>query len=146
MAGNDSTLEQEIAELQQLLTQAKTPGNQRDLAALLQQKQQQQLSAQQAHVQQQQEEEAMQVDEEAQQPTILPPAPTKVGAHKATTADVGSDLTVFSEISRFGWEDDGYGKPKVSVYIMSGIDGVGDLPKEQVTCSFTKTSFDLKVA
>lgn len=39
----------------------------------------------------------------------------------------------------------GYGKDKVSVYIMSGIDGVGDLPKEHVTCHFTKNSFDLKV-
>lgn len=144
MAGNDSALSEEIAELQQLLTQTNTLGNQRDLAALLQQKQQQ-LSAQQAAQAQLEEEEAMQVDEEAQ-PTIPVPTPVKVGAHKATTIDVGSDLTVFSEISRFGWEDDGYGKPKVSVYIMSGIDGVGDLPKEQVTCTFTKTSFDFKVA
>lgn len=39
----------------------------------------------------------------------------------------------------------GYGKDKVSVYVMSGIDGVGDLPKENVTCKFTKSSFDLKV-
>lgn len=39
----------------------------------------------------------------------------------------------------------GYGKDKVSVYVMAGIDGVGDLPKENVTCTFTKSSFDLKV-
>lgn len=39
----------------------------------------------------------------------------------------------------------GYGKDKVSVYVMSGIDGVGDLPTENVSCKFTKNAFDLKV-
>ena len=34
---------------------------------------------------------------------------------------------------------------KVSVYVMSGIDGVGDLPKDQVNCVFGERSFDLTI-
>lgn len=34
---------------------------------------------------------------------------------------------------------------KVSVYIMSGVDGVGALPKEQVSCKFGTREFDLTI-
>ena len=37
-----------------------------------------------------------------------------------------------------------YNSEKVTVYVMEGIDGVGSV-KDQVTCSFTKGSFDLKI-
>ena len=44
------------------------------------------------------------------------------------------------------WDQDGYGKTpqNVYVYILSGIDGVGEI-KERVTCDFKKNSFDLKI-
>ncbi|KAE8893763.1 hypothetical protein PF005_g7613 [Phytophthora fragariae] len=116
----------EVAELQKLLAQTKTPGNRHDLEQLLARKQKALEAAEP------QQEEPMQVDETLK--------PVKVEA-----ASKPSDVATFSEISRFGWEDDGYGKPKVAVYIMSGVDGVGNLPKENVTCHFTKTSFDLKI-
>ena len=109
----------EVAELQTLLAHAKTAGNRRDLEQLLHRKQ-----------------KALEVVE------VVSPPPQTVPAHVPT---VGSDVATFSEIGRFGWEDEGYGKDKVAVYVMSGIDGVGLVPKENVTCDFTKTSFDLKV-
>ncbi|GMF27671.1 unnamed protein product [Phytophthora lilii] len=131
MAGSSTDLAAEVAELQTLLAQTKTSGNRRDLEQLLQRKQKLLQAAEP------QQDEPMEVDA----PVVAPvEEPVKVAAQPAT-----SDLTTFTEISRFGWEDDGYGKEKVAVYIMSGVDGVGSLPKENVTCHFTKTSFDLKV-
>uniref|UniRef100_A0AAV1UKD9 Calcyclin-binding protein n=1 Tax=Peronospora matthiolae TaxID=2874970 RepID=A0AAV1UKD9_9STRA len=109
----------EVTELQALLAQTKTAGNRRDLEQLLHRKQ-----------------KALEVIE-----TISPP-PQTVAAPVPT---VVSDVATFLEIGRFGWEDEGYGKDKVAVYIMSGVDGVGNLPKENVTCDFTKSSFDLKI-
>ncbi|KAG1685842.1 hypothetical protein DVH05_007678 [Phytophthora capsici] len=126
MAGNTDTLAAEIEELQALLAQTKTAGNRRDLEQLLQRKQK---DLQTAELKQ---EKAKVVD-------------TPKPEHVKVAPPVSNDRTPFTEISRFGWEDDGYGKEKVSVYIMSGVDGVGNLPKENVTCNFTKTSFDLKI-
>ena len=51
----------------------------------------------------------------------------------------------YNEIRTFGWQDSGYGKSNVQVYITSGINGVGDLPKEAVEATFTSNGFDLKV-
>lgn len=39
----------------------------------------------------------------------------------------------------------GWGKDKVHIYLLSGIDGVGDLPSDKISCEFTSSSFDLKV-
>ena len=33
----------------------------------------------------------------------------------------------------------------MSVYITSGVDGVGAVPKENITCAFTPRGFDLKI-
>ena len=43
------------------------------------------------------------------------------------------DTMVYEPINKFAWDDDG---PMVKVYVTSGIDGVGELPKGQVTCEF----------
>lgn len=59
--------------------------------------------------------------------------------------DSKTSTPVFHEIAKFGWEDSGFGQAKVSVYIMSGIDGVGALAKDEITCDFTPSSFDLKI-
>ncbi|KAG7395007.1 hypothetical protein PHYBOEH_004372 [Phytophthora boehmeriae] len=127
MAGYEQ-LTAEVTELQALLAQVKTPGNRRDLEQLLQRKQ----KAVEAAAPQQEEPTTVETSK---------PAPVQ----KVAASSAVDDFKTFTEISRFGWEDDGYGKEKVAVYIMSGIDGVGELPKENVTCQFTKTSFDLKI-
>ncbi|TMW68277.1 hypothetical protein Poli38472_005745 [Pythium oligandrum] len=145
MAGdsNKQDLYEEIIELEMLLAQVKTAGNRRDLQQLRETKQKawDALQAASVDVKVEPEPAAMEVEE----PEIPKPAPVKVGVHPVKAADLGEELMVYTEISRFGWEDDGYGKDKVTVHIMSGIDGVGDLPKENVACKFTKDSFDLKI-
>jgi calcyclin binding protein len=140
MAGGE-TLHDEILELEALVAQVKTAGNKRDLEQLLRTKQTQ--WKQQSPPEQQ--DEPMHEAREDATLELPKPAPVKVGAHAAKPADIGEDINVYTEISRFGWEDEGYGKDKVTVHIMSGVDGVGELPKDNVTCTFTKDSFDLKI-
>ena len=70
------------------------------------------------------------------------PMPAPISSGSSGTAD----RVLYSTISSFGWDQDGYGKEPnfVYVYIMSGVDGVGDV-KHSVTCDFTEGSFDLKI-
>ncbi|GAB9469530.1 Calcyclin-binding protein cacybp [Globisporangium polare] len=155
MARDDNALSDEVAELHQLLAQAKAPGNVRDLTRLLNEKQQA-LAASAAAVDDADVpmENAVAAaaagtgggvkEEQTPVDPVQLPAKQPVTVHAVKSNEVG-DLNVYTEISRFGWEDEGYGKDKVSVYVMSGIDDVGDLPKENVACTFTKSSFDLKI-
>jgi calcyclin binding protein len=138
MAGEqyESELHREMMELETILqNHVKTPGLFRELDELLQQKKK--LLTQQD-----------QQEEQVQQVTLPFPEPVKVAVHKLSEKEMEKhqeEFSSFSEIARFGWEDDGYGKEKVNVYIMSGIDGVGNLPKEKIVCDFTKSSFDFKI-
>ncbi|KDO24328.1 hypothetical protein SPRG_10403 [Saprolegnia parasitica CBS 223.65] len=112
----------DIQELQSLLATVKSPRLATDLTALLRAK------------------EMALAKTQAQVPVATPaPTPTVYAPPRV------ADTEVYTEVSTFGWEDEGYGKPKVMVYITSGIDGVGELPASQVTCDFTKHSFDLKI-
>jgi len=48
----------------------------------------------------------------------------------------------FESIVKFGWDQN---KGKVKIYITSGLDGIGKIPKENTTCEFEDNSIDLKV-
>lgn len=48
---------------------------------------------------------------------------------------------LYSLISKYGWSDEG---KNVKVYITS-LDGIKDVPKDKITCKFTKKSFDLRI-
>ena len=48
----------------------------------------------------------------------------------------------FISLTKFGWDQQG---GKIKVYITSGIDGVGNIPKDQIACEFTDTSVDLQI-
>ena len=76
-------------------------------------------------------------------PSPPPPAPIKMPT-PATSAE--SMTTTYTTIGSMAWDQDEYGKDPnfVYVYIMSGVDGVGDV-KDSVTCQFTEDSFDLKI-
>ncbi|EQC40112.1 hypothetical protein SDRG_02765 [Saprolegnia diclina VS20] len=112
----------DIQELQSLLATVKSPRLAADLTALLRAKE-------------------MDLAKTQAQAPVATPAPTPTVYAPPRIAET----EVYTEVSTFGWEDEGYGKPKVMVYITSGIDGVGELPASQVTCDFTKHSFDLKI-
>ena len=73
------------------------------------------------------------------------PAPVKLPTNISANAGGASAIT-WTNISSFGWDQDTYGKDPnfVYVYIMSGVDGVGDI-KEKVSCEFTASAFDLKI-
>lgn len=109
MARNDSTLSDEVAELQQLLAQAKAPGNVRDLTHLLAEKQQALAisAADDANVHMDDAAAAAAVQEE-QVPVAPAPSPVKqpIAVHVVKDNEV-DDLNVYTEISRFGWEDEG---------------------------------------
>jgi len=63
-----------------------------------------------------------------------PPAPAKVDVRSAGP---------WTEITTFAQDLGGYDKPLVTVDVR--LKGVEDLPKENITCDFTESSFDLKV-
>lgn len=48
----------------------------------------------------------------------------------------------YESIVKFGWDQN---KAKVKIYITSGLDGVGKIPKENTTCEYEDNSLDLKV-
>ena len=76
-------------------------------------------------------------------PAAPPPKPVRI---ENPPAPSGASEKTYSTIPSFGWDQDSYGtEPSyVYVYLMSGLDGVGDV-KDQVSCDFTPTSFDLKI-
>jgi calcyclin binding protein len=77
------------------------------------------------------------------QATVAPSVTTEpAAAPVATIAPTRTVDVIFRPIGSYGWEQN---KEFVEVMILSGIDGVGLLPKEAVTCEFTPTSFDLKI-
>ncbi|OQR89697.1 hypothetical protein ACHHYP_06106 [Achlya hypogyna] len=125
---NTNDMMDDIKELQGLLQLVKSPRLAEDLRQLLHTKEQTLTKLQAA---------------------IPTPAPTPVAAPIASPVvyapSRANDAEIYTEVSTFGWEDEGYGKPKVMVYITSGIDGVGALPPSQVTVDFGKQSFDLKI-
>lgn len=107
MARNDSTLSDEVAELQQLLAQTKAPGNVRDLTRLLTEKQQALAdSAVDADVPME-DTAATAGTKDMQMPVASVPSPVKQPAAVHAVKSEVDDLNVYTEISRFGWEDEG---------------------------------------
>ena len=74
------------------------------------------------------------------------PAPSPHAPVKLAKPPPAPAKNEYVTISSMAWDQDAYGKDPqhVFVYILSGIDGVGEV-KDQVTCDFTKNSFDLKI-
>ena len=112
MAGNlkDNELSVEIAELGAILARVQAPGLKIELGALLAKKQAElavleskQAAAAPPVVQQEVDPEDMEVEEV---PTLPKQEPIKVASHVVRSHEV-DDLTRYTEISRFGWEDDG---------------------------------------
>lgn len=85
---------------------------------------------------------------ETQYPKKLETNPEEQKAESAQPMDPVSnalqniDNMKYETISKFGWEQ---GNGQVKVYIMSGIDGVGKIPKDNISCEFTDKSFDLRI-
>ena len=52
------------------------------------------------------------------------------------------DNTKYETITKFGWDQ---AKGKVKIYITSGLDGIGKIPKDDVVCEFEDTKLDLRI-
>jgi calcyclin binding protein len=59
----------------------------------------------------------------------------------STSDEAKKDFNNYKEISGFGWDQS---TKSVTIYF-SDLHGVGELPKENVTCIFKERSFDIKI-
>lgn len=65
------------------------------------------------------------------------------GATAAVVVSAPTNALKYTPIDRFAFDSGKYDSPTVTLYVT--LPGVGALPKENVTCEFTKSSFDLVV-
>jgi calcyclin binding protein len=86
------------------------------------------------------EEEAVQIEEvEATKPPVITPTITSTTRPTST-----STIPKFKNIDKFAFDAGSYNAPTVSIYISLPTIG-SSVPKENITCDFTPTSFDFKV-
>ena len=78
----------------------------------------------------------------ASAPPPSAPAPATVVSSSAPPASSG---LMWTTIQNLACDFGGYSGAKVTVYIDEGLEGVGAIPRANVTCDFTSDSFDLKV-
>lgn len=72
-------------------------------------------------------------------------APTPAPAAAATPATVAPIVPSqhYATIDKYAFDAGGYNSPTVSIYI--ALPNVGSIPRDQITCEFTSSSFDLIV-
>lgn len=81
---------------------------------------------------------------DAQTPKKIEIAPKEEGKVDPGTAAMNIiNNTKYETITKFGWDQDKVGK--VKIYITSGLDGVGSIPKDNVVCEFEDNKFDLRI-
>ena len=69
-------------------------------------------------------------------------APVRIAATAA--ASPSGDKVEWAEVPSFAWDQGEHNSQWVSVYLMSGLEGVGEI-KDDVSCDFSKDSFDLRI-
>ena len=83
------------------------------------------------------------IADEAPSPSPSAAAPTPIPPLSSPTAPPTLTGNKYTPIDRFSFDFGGYNSAFVTLYIP--LPGVGAIPKEQVSCQFTKESFDLIV-
>jgi calcyclin binding protein len=73
---------------------------------------------------------------------LLPPPLLELARLPLAACMWRAGRVVYETIPNFAWDQD---STNVEVLVRTGLDGVGELPKAAVTCSFTSCGFDLKV-
>jgi len=71
--------------------------------------------------------------------------PAQVAKPVKMALPVPSSSVKYKPIDRFSFDSGSYGSATVSVYITS-LTGIGSIPKEQINCKFTSSSFDLTIS
>ena len=137
----------ELEEVRHLLSQATYPGVVALLKAREQELEKQKQTEKQAEVEVPVVEDKVVVDEKlaevavASSKTVPLKQDVKVAAPPARSLASGGRV-VYTPITDFAWDQDGYDSPVVTVYV--DLSGVGSV-KDNVSCDFTKSSFDLQV-
>lgn len=81
--------------------------------------------------------------ETQQKASSKPIATAAVTAAAATVPPVKSSSQKYQSIDKFAFDAGSYNSPSVSIYI--SLPSIGAIPRENITCDFTATSFDLKI-
>jgi len=76
---------------------------------------------------------------ESSTPAAVPPA-----APAPSKSPVVSSSVKYKTIDRFSFDPGSYNSPTVTIYITS-LPNIGAVPREQIKCTFTGTSFDLTI-
>merc|ERR1712087_310546 len=75
-------------------------------------------------------------------PTVAPPMPIRISSSATASS---TEIIHYTTISSYGWDQDSYGKDPNNVYVyLLNFEGIGE-HKDSVHCTFTPSSFDLKV-
>ena len=130
------SLIEEIAEIDNLLTQAKYPG-------VIQS-----LNAYKSVVNRKITEESKKPSNESvpENKSTESVAPAVITPPKPIPTVVSGSIPVvgsYIPIQSFSWDQGEYSSPLITIYV--DIDNVGSIAKENVECKFTADSFDLKV-
>jgi len=96
------------------------------------------------------EKSVMEDETEKKEPAVATtksdPAPKKESSSSPTTTKVPVTLPTarYIPINSFAFDSGSYNSPLVSIYV--SLEGVKKIPRDQITCDFTSTSFDLIVS
>lgn len=71
----------------------------------------------------------------------IPTPPSRTAAASSVAHAAVSASAKYAPIDRFSFDAGGYNSEKVTVYVP--LPGVGKISRDQITCDFTPTSFDL---
>ena len=90
--------------------------------------------------------ETVQIEEvEQPAPDAVSTTPVSAAASAASSAPpIPSTSQKFKSIDKFAFDAGSYNSPTVTIYITS-LTNIGSIPRENITCDFTSTSFDLKI-
>ena len=90
------------------------------------------------------EEEKVLVEELETKPAPKPAAPAATASSKSAAPPTPSPSQKFKSIDKFAFDAGSYNSPTVTIYI-TNLPDINKLPKENISCEFTPTSFDLKI-
>jgi len=88
--------------------------------------------------------ESADVKDEEEKEKVDVSIPAQVAKPVKVALPVPSSSVKYKPIDRFSFDPGSYGSATVSVYITS-LTGIGSIPKEQINCNFTSSSFDLTI-
>lgn len=91
------------------------------------------------------EEEKVVVEEVETKPASKPAASASIASSKSAPPPKSTPSQKYKSIDKFAFDAGSYNSPTVTIYI-TNLPNINQLPRENITCDFTPTSFDLKIS